>query len=272
MIYYKIRYPLGLLKKRVIEYWRRLNLQKTYEALPNNSLARLLEMKNQHAGEDCFIVGNGPSLKEMDLHRLQGKHCIFFNGAFDLREYTTPDKRIHVCEDRLVLEDHQAALNALPGPVFLPSDLQHLVSTSNPIVTEFQRGYPENRDDWPPFVDCDSTTPIFYWGGTVAYLGVQLAQWMGFKNIYIIGVDLTYTIPDTVEQKGAVLTSTEEDPNHYKSSYFGKGLRWHVPQPERMLRAFGNIAKNPKISQNIYNSGVGGNLNCFERVNFDDVT
>mgnify|MGYP001180169712 CR=1 FL=1 len=269
---YKIRYPLGKLKKRTIEYFRKKNISKTYARLPNRSYERLMDIKNIHNGKDCFIVGNGPSLKQLDLTRLYGKHCIFFNGAFDLRENTSPECRIHLCEDRLVFEDHQEKLNSLDGLLIYPSDLRHFINSKNPIILEFHRAYSEKNKDWPQSVDINKKFPIFYWGGTVAYLGLQVAQWMGFENIYIIGVDLSYSIPDSVIKDGAVLTSTDDDPNHYKSSYFGKGLRWHLPEPERMLRAFKHFAEHHDHKKNIYNAGYGGNLNCFERVDFEYVS
>jgi hypothetical protein len=81
-------------------------------------------------------------------------------------------------------------------------------------------------------------------------------------------MDLSYSIPDTVIKRGVVLESTEDDPNHFKPDYFGAGLRWHVPRPERMLLAFERSAKRD-IPANIYNAGVGGNLNCFTRVKFE---
>ena len=268
---YKIRYPLGRLKKRLIEFYRAKNIKSVYAKTKNDSHSRLLALRNKFTGKKCFIVGNGPSLNKLDLKRLQGEYCIFFNGAFDLRDYTQEEKCIHVCEDRLVFEDHQTALNALPGMVFFPSDLSHLITAKNAIITEFHRGYSERNRNWPHFVDCDATYPIFYWGGTVAYYGLQIAQWLGFSEINIIGVDLTYNIPESVIKEGSVLTSTSDDPNHYRSSYFGKGLRWHVPQPDRMLRSFETYA-NSELFSNVYNAGIGGNLNCFPRVNFDEVT
>ena len=268
---YKIRYPLGKLKKRFIEYHRKKNIVNVYKNFPNDSHHRLMNLRNINNGKDCFIVGNGPSLKKMDLNRLNKKHCIFFNGAFDLRRFTTPECRIHLCEDRLVFEDHQEKLNSLDGLLIYPSDLLHLIKSKNPIITEFHRGHPERKEDWPKAVDLQSKYPIFYWGGTVAYYGLQVALWMGFKNVYIIGVDLSYSIPESVIQNGSVLTSTEDDPNHYKSSYFGKGLRWHVPMPERMQKAFSKLSNKDKVN-NIFNAGMGGNLNCFPRVDFTDIT
>ena len=269
---YTIRYPIGRLKKRFIELYRKKNIQAIYNKMPNNSYKRLMNLKGIHKGKDCFIVGNGPSLKKMDLSRLYGKHCIFFNGAFDLREYTKPECRIHLCEYRIVFEYHKDRLKSLDGLLIYPSDLLHLIDSENPVVVEFHRGYSEHKKDWPKSLDLTSKYPIFFWGGTVAYFALQVAQWMGFKNIYIIGVDLSYSIPESVIKDGAVLTSTEDDPNHYKSSYFGEGLRWHVPEPDRMLRAFKNFSSNHNRKNNIFNAGYGGNLNCFERVDYENIT
>lgn len=264
---YKIRNSLGLYKKRFIEYQRKKRLSKIYPSIKNKSLERLNALKGSRSGERCFIVGNGPSLKKMDLRLLKDEYGIVFNGAYELRSLFNINNLYHAVEDRLVLEDHQEKINNIKGNVFLPSDLIHLVSGSNPIITEFHRAHPENNKTWPPFVDITSELPIFYWGGTVAYYGLQLALWLGFDEVYIIGVDLSYSIPESVIKKGSVLLSTEDDPNHYKSDYFGAGLRWHVPKPERMLLAFQRVSER-NLPIKIYNAGVGGNLNCFERVEF----
>ena len=267
---YKIRYSLGLLKKRLIEFYRSSNLKTTYKRLPNKSFDRLSQLKNSCSGERCFIVGNGPSLNKMDLGVLKNEYGIVFNGAFELREYFQQENLFHVVEDRLVLEDHKEAINSLSGNVFLPSDLLHLINGDNPIVTEFHRGFSERKKEWPPFVDIEAEYPIFYWGGTVAYFGLQLAMWLGFEEVFFIGVDLSYVIPDTVIKNGSVLISTEDDPNHYKTGYFGAGLRWHVPNPERMSLAFERLSQK-NLKGKIYNAGIGGNLNCFSRVNYDDL-
>lgn len=259
---------LGKMKLMMIEFFRNILSQYFIKRLQNNSLVRLNQLKDSKKGKRCIIIGNGPSLNEMNLRKISNEYVFLFNGAFDLRNYFNEEKIFHVAEDRLVIEDHQEALNDLPGLVFLPSDLCQFVKCETPIVVEFRRGFPACSKNWPPFVDLSSEFPKFYWGGTVAYFGLQLAAWMGFDEVYFIGMDLSYSIPDTVIKKGAVLLSTDEDPNHYNKGYFGPGLRWHVPQPERMERAF-QRASERNLPLKIFNASVGGNLNCFERIDFE---
>ena len=48
----------------------------------------------------------------------------------------------------------------------------------------------------------DNFAKVAYAGQTVTYLNMQLAYFMGFKNIYLIGVDFDYVLPKDVIKKG----------------------------------------------------------------------
>lgn len=268
-MYYETRYALGKLKLKLKE----AILQRLYFSgnVKTQNFEKLNSIKNTFAGQRCFIVGNGPSLNEIDLSYLRDEHCFLFNGAYELINRFDFQKAMLAIEDRLVMQDHYKSVNQLNCNTFIPSDLMHFVSSEHIIETFFSRSVNEKSVYWPPFVDCAQKYPVFFWGGTVAYYGIQLAAWMGFSECYIIGVDLSYTIPDHVSKKGSVLLSNGDDPNHYDADYFGRGKRWHVPQPDRMLKAFESLGKNANLkNMKIYNAGVGGNLNCFQRVAFED--
>ena len=63
---------------------------------------------------------------------------------------------------------------------------------------------------------------------TVTYLNMQLAYFMGFKNIYLIGVDFDYVLPKDVIKKES-MESHGDDPNHFDPRYFGKGIESNDP-------------------------------------------
>jgi len=268
--YYRLRYGMGKIKKAASEVVGLSAYKLGLTRPPNNSSERLLRCKNKYEGLRCFIVGNAPSLNQMDLSKLKNEYCFVFNGAFDIANGIALDKCFHVVEDRLVFEDHQTQLNDLQHQAFYPSDLSRLVTSSRPIICPFSRAWPEWAPSWPPIVTTSTLRPVFYWGGTVAIFGLQLAIWMGFSEIYIIGVDLDYKIPASVTRNGTILTSTTDDPNHYKPTYFGAGLRWHVPLPERMQRAFKRY-RNMLTKPYIYNAGYGGKLEAFPRCPFNSL-
>jgi len=62
---------------------------------------------------------------------------------------------------------------------------------------------------------------------------LQLAVYLGFNPIYLIGCDTTYSIPSTVQKVDKVgdklISTHDDDPNHFSSKYFGKGSKWHNP-------------------------------------------
>ena len=50
----------------------------TFHPWHQSSVKNLNAYKDSHAGERCFIVGNGPSLKQTDLNQLQNefRYCV----------------------------------------------------------------------------------------------------------------------------------------------------------------------------------------------------
>ena len=41
-----------------------------------DSMRRLAALKDTHRGQRCFLIVNGPSLKNTDLHKLEGEFSI----------------------------------------------------------------------------------------------------------------------------------------------------------------------------------------------------
>ena len=68
------------------------------------------------------------------------------------------------------------------------------------------------------------------------------------------------------------LESTKnDDPNHFDSRYFGKGAKWHDPNVNEMMRGFRNSSLAIEyLGGELFNSTVGGNLNCIRRMPITD--
>jgi FkbM family methyltransferase len=115
--------------------------------------------------------------------------------------------------------------------------------------------------------------------GSVTGAAIQLAFHLGFDPIYLVGCDVSYSIPDTVIQEGPdrfgngvglFLTSTrDDDANHFDPRYFGAGRRWHDPNVKRMIEGFQQCRDGAEqAGRRILNATVGGQLEVFERVSF----
>ena len=227
--------------------------------------------KNKHKGDRCFIIGNGPSLNNLDLTVLKDEYTFGVNAIYLNRERMGFYPTYHVVEDTLVAEDRSEELLDFKGSTkFVGNHLKYcLGSGSDFIWLNIMFDYSQYRN-FPKF--SKNALRRLWVGGTVSYLCMQLAYYMGFKEIYLVGFDHSYVIPDDIDIENKTFTSNSGDINHFNSSYFGKGKRWHDPTLWRMELAY-HKAKKEFINDNriIINATKGGKLQIFQRENFEDL-
>ncbi len=227
---------------------------------------RLSDLKNAYLGKRAFIIGNGPSLNQCDLTLLKdevtfGVNSIFLNESGFCPTY-------YVVEDVFVAEDRAEQINAYSGPTkFFGNYLRYCLDDAEDTIW---LNVIFRYDDYPNFPYFSKNALRKVWtGGTVTYLCLQLAYYMGFDEIYLIGFDHLYQIPSDSEVDGTAIVSRSADPNHFDPNYFGKGYRWHDPRVDRMEQSYQKARKFFKADgRKIYNATVGGNLNVFERVDY----
>ncbi len=246
--------------------------EETFEQTYQPQLRALRERYKDQ--ERCFVIGNGPSLNQTNLAALKNEVTFAVNGFFLKMADLDWTPTFYVVEDHLVAEDRQDAINALKGPHKLfPIYLAYCLD-DGPNTTFFKhlprKSYPDGFDF---STDAAENT---YAGCTVTFTCLQLAYYMGFKEIYLIGVDADYEIPTDVNLGSrysvGILDMESDDPNHFHPDYFGKGYRWHDPQVDKMLDAYEEARTVVSDSnQQILNATMGGELEVFPRINFDSL-
>lgn len=254
---------------------RLLHIRKTFHelyGLTRLPLEAIKKYRNLHRGQRCFIMGGGPSLKEIDPTPLQREFTFGVNGSFLIFDWLGFQPTYYVVEDTLVYEDRWQDIKAR----VIDSDCFFPVQFANP---EFDR---PNHHYFRAIYELDeaagfprfSRNPsrVVWIGGTVTYVCMQLAYYMGFKEIYLVGMDHNYERPAHVESEGDVWQSHGTDPNHFHPDYFGAGYRWHDPKVWRMEIAY---KKAKQVFENdgrrIFNATAGGKLEVFQRVNYSDL-
>lgn len=233
---------------------------------------RLLEYKNKHKGQRAFILGNGPSLNKTDLTKLKDEHTFAVNGIFLNYEKMGFHPTYYVVEDTLVAEDRSKEINSYKGPQaqFFGNYLNYCIEDKpDNIWLNVKMDYRE-FEGFPHFSK-DAVRRVWV-GGSVTYICLQLAYYMGFTEVYMIGFDHSYHIPKTAIVEGNDITSTEDDVNHFHPDYFGKGYRWHDPKVDRMEKGFENARKAfEEDGRKVFNATVGGHLNVFPRKDYDQL-
>lgn len=252
------------------------HVRKIYqEDLDATYRPRLRALREKYKDHDrCFLIGNGPSLNRTDLSMLKDEVTFAVNGFFLKSRDLDWKPTFYLVEDHLVAEDRSYWINKFDGTTKLfPAYLGYAFPPGDDTI--FYNHRP--RKSYPHGFDFSmEADKITYTGCTVTFSMMQIAAYLGFKEIYLIGVDASYEIPKDVDEGKdyavGVLDMKSDDVNHFDPNYFGKGFRWHDPQVEKMVEAYEEARRVLEgTPQTIYNATVGGMLEVFERRSFQSI-
>lgn len=175
------------------------------------------KFKDKHKGETCYILGNGPSLKDVDFTQLEGKVVFGTNGIYKNDWDFVPTYLVAV--NPLVLEQFGEGIQSTKTIKFLsapiislkikPDGETHILDTSL------------NK----PYFQTDISKPLWE-GHTVTYVCLQIAYFMGFKEVILLGLDHYY---GEVAEPNKEVIAAGKDEWHFRDDYFSNGAKWHLP-------------------------------------------
>jgi hypothetical protein len=103
---------------------------------------------------------------------------------------------------------------------------------------------------------------VVYSGQTVTYSMIQFAAYMGFKEIYLIGVDCNYSKDNSV-------ISAE---SYFDKRLFNASRTYAAPEVDTNLLAYARAKEVcDQKGIKIYNATRGGKLEIFPRADFDSL-
>lgn len=253
----------------VSRFLRKLRYKSASLGLPlTPNEARIRSWRNRYAGKRAFLIGNGPSLNKLDLSPLANEITFGVNAIYLNKDTMGFLPTHYIVEDVFVAEDRAQEIIELQGPTkWFGNYLDYCLGNADAnwlnVLVDY-RNYP----GFPHFGE--DASRLVWVGGTVSYIGMQLAYFMGVQNLYLLGFDHSYEIPESTVVEGNEILSTESDPNHFHDDYFGKGFRWHKPQVERMELSYERAkAYYNHAGREIINATAGGKLEVFPREGFD---
>ena len=184
------------------------------------SIQNWMSLFHKHPNETCVIVGNGPSLKDVPLDFLK-KYPTFGSNRIYLREGFTPT--YYICVNPLVRTQYIQDILPLPCVKFLGG---------GPTIVEDGNIFNLHSVNVPMF----SYAPAnwIYEGYTVTFVAMQIAYFMGFETVLLVGVDHRYEF-DGKPNEGMMMVG--DDPNHFDPNYF-KGAIWNNPDLEHSEEAY----------------------------------
>lgn len=225
---------------------------------------QIVSLRGKHAGQRCFVIGNGPSLKIEDLDRLKGEYSFAANKIYLAFDETDWRPTYYFVADRLVAELNVAEIAKVAVPKFFPTFFYDILGEGDS-TTYFNvlRGC---RDDIATGVHCRATviSPM-----------LQFAYYMGFGEIYLLGMDFSFDKPKSSGQKTKedddILVSAGEV-NHFHPDYRKPGEQWTYPKLDlqrEFFMEFRDFTQEREGHPVIFNASRQTKLDVFPCVDFD---
>ena len=256
--------PAPIWRAMTTPYWwwynrGRHQLAGAFSGRRKQSIRQLEAMRDIHKGRRCFILGNGPSLRKMDLSPLRDEFTFGLNRIYLLFPEMGFETSYFVAINTLVIEQCAEDIQALEMPKFITWRGRRWLR-NDPKVIFLDTDYTD-----PPAFATDITGRVFE-GSTVTYVAMQIAFHMGFEEVILIGVDHSFA---SKGRPNETVVSAGDDPNHFSPNYFDRGFRWQLPDLEASERAY-RMAKeaHERHGRRILDATVGGKLDVFPKVDY----
>ena len=208
------------------------------------------DFHNTHDGV-ALIIGNGPSLDKVPLADFGEKYISFgsnkiYDFPFKPTYWTCTDgNMLHTCIPWIMEHPEFDPPKFVPRNVPLPGAHQF-----NPVV---EIGFSQ-----------DAAVQVFM-GGTVSYINMQLAWYMGFRNLILLGMDHRYSKTEKGGKPGSAFIAAGEDPDHFRGqagAYFLPGHIYNRPELAATERYFFPLAK--KAFEKVVNLTPNSAIMTFE--------
>ena len=223
--------------------------------------AALKGLKDKYKGKRCFITCTGPSLTIADLELLKNEYVFGMNSICLIHDKTEWKPDFYGIQDYEVFRKiKDTLLTTDNGLVFAPYSYKEdfntpenwiyfHISGAYHLYDRYYKGhfYSKFSDD------CYVTV---YDGFTITYSIMQLAMYMGFDELYLLGADCSY-----FGKKQHFI-----DHGNYTPAWDA------LTVPDRLNASYSEAKRYAEMHNiKIYNATRGGCLELFERVKLEDV-
>jgi 4-hydroxy 2-oxovalerate aldolase len=255
----KINFPTPIKKMiNIAELAGHYHIFRKYEPYKES----IQKLKNIHKGERCFIIATGPSLNKTNLNLIKDETLFGVNTLYrgldkmdiNLKYYVLGDAEIFHSQHKSLLQTNTTMfLCGGPGHYYV-NNRNHYDQLSNCDIYPIQRlGRMSIISDFSK-----DLTKGTYLSGSVTIHCLQVAYYLGFSEVYLIGCDCDYSNAHhfdgkrTIRREAPVMTSQEGKNRVFK----GYEICKHAFEQD---------------GRKVYNATVGGKLEVFERRRLEDL-
>ena len=233
---------------------------------------QLAALKNKYSGQRCFLIGNGPSMLAEDLDHMVDEYtfgCNLIHKIYDQTKWRP--SFLCVSDSGITRTNSRQIIDNLDGSMLL--------------IREFAYRYLHVKP-WDaiqlPYISVEGykvhgniLAYHYISHATVMSMMLEMAFYMGFKEIYLVGVDGT-----SASKKGS----------HFTDNYFTQAMKVYGDGVKKKLYKDYDPAKRAAYLQQrsldifaqlkeyadkkgikVYNATRGGYVEVFDRADLDEV-
>ncbi|MFH1461692.1 MAG: hypothetical protein ABIF12_01980 [bacterium] len=280
--------PYGLVKLYRF-FYRQLYAKKKFKSMVGKDYQFILDknkiFKDFHKNERCFIVGTGPSITNQDMMLLKGENSIFLSQFYlhDQYEYINP--KYHLISGVAIHSDisYQTGLNwykqieegISTDTILFINYLDRDFIIKNSLLKKHKIYYFAFQKLLQDIFNLGiNASDLLYGVDGIPIMGIQIALYMGFKEIYLLGIDFSinkktgkthfYELDRSlIDGYGVDPKNVEECAKYKQESYRAVA---------KLLDQFEIIDRYAKsIDCKIKNATNYSELSVFERVKFENL-
>lgn len=221
--------------------------------------ARIERLKNSRLGQTAYVLGNAPSLRDLDVGELMKRESFWCNAAFKLEEIGVGFRpKYYLLSDWWAFQRwREDILQIEAGLRFFPRNVwNEMLKTSpdtagneNIIAYDLKNG---TGDPLHAYMFSDrenfSYAPAegVFGGGSAVLIAIQFAFYMGYAKVLVGGVDLDYTGAHTHFYRGG-LDGADQAVMHERTERIRRSFitaKWHF---EKNGRTLAKITASPNL-------------------------
>ncbi len=278
--------PPGI-KNKITDIWRTLARKRSISAEMRREFERNARFKDIHKGERCFILATGPSINKENLKLLKDETCFAVSMFYLHKDIHLIDPLYHV----------DAAMHAPFGFDFLDENFKAFENYYSDKTTFFfgHTNYEYSyynylttnshlRKDNTFFLNYVLSTVLDEWNHmnqnlwditkslfsaqSVVYCAIQIAAYMGFKDIYLLGCDYDH-----------IANSRRKRSTHFYGDTKGLDDSGSWPSMEEILFRYLLMWKQYRLMKSylssrgitVYNATEGSYLDIFQTVSLEKI-
>lgn len=245
-----IMYDSGIL------FYHKLNRNYNFQ----ESIMKLRKARNH---DRCFIIGNGPSLSEADLNCLVNEDCFGANEIYKIFSKTAWRPKYYVIVDRYIKSSPDEIRRIECESIFLSDYYWRFNDVLREDAICLHQSYNWNEKKYK---FSSNITRKIVSSPTVSYASMQIAVYLGYKEIYLLGFDHNYSFE--FDKNGNVI-QTNQKATHFFDDEIPEDIIADVLGMTKAYEAFKEYVIENGIV--VKNATRGGKLEIFERVSLEQI-